>query len=359
MNPAGLAMIEAECLEQVKGKSVLPLVAEEYREAFRELTSAVFRGEPRSLEFKMTGLKGRPLWVYTHTVPLRDESGRIVFALATTIDITERKQAEDRLRGSEEKYRCLVESTDDSIYLVDREHKYLFMNKKHLTRLGFPEGDFLGCAYGDLHSPEETVEFQRQVDWVFETGKSRKYEHMSLRDKRYFIRTLSPVKEANGNTAAVTIISKDVSELKKMQEDLRTLSLTDDLTGAFNRRGFIALCEQQLKMARRVNKGAYLLYADVDDLKLINDTFGHNEGSSLLVETVRILKSTYRESDIVARIGGDEFVVFPVGNAEEHVAATVERLKKNIDAYNAKKLRRYDLSVSVGVTYQQKRLKHV
>jgi diguanylate cyclase (GGDEF)-like protein/PAS domain S-box-containing protein len=265
--------------------------------------------------------------------------------------ISELERAEDRLRKSEEKYRSLVDSTDDSIYLVDREHKYIFMNKRHIARLGRAEGDLIGRSYGDFHSPEETAEFNKKVDKVFESGKSIKYEHMSLRDKRYFLRTLSPVKEADGRATAVTIVSKDVTGLKKMEEELRTISLTDELTGVFNRRGFITLAEQQLRMAKRLKKGAFMLYADLDDLKLINDTYGHNEGSSVLVDVARTLKSTYRESDIVARIGGDEFVVFPVGTYNEHVNVITERLKKNIEDYNAKKLRKYEISISYGVTY--------
>ncbi len=101
MNRAGLDMIEADSLDQVKGKCVYPLVAKDYREAFKAMTRDVFRGESRTLEFHMIGLKGRPLWLYTHAVPLRNENEEIVFALATTIDITERKRAEMVLKKRE------------------------------------------------------------------------------------------------------------------------------------------------------------------------------------------------------------------------------------------------------------------
>ncbi|MEJ2323606.1 MAG: GGDEF domain-containing protein, partial [Nitrospirota bacterium] len=94
---------------------------------------------------------------------------------------------------------------------------------------------------------------------------------------------------------------------------MRSLSLTDELTGLSNRRGFFNLVDQLLKMAKRMNTVIYMLYADLDSLKSINDVYGHHEGDNILKDVAHILKTTYRESDIVARIGGDEFVVIPVG----------------------------------------------
>jgi PAS domain S-box-containing protein len=95
MNRIGLEMIQADSLDQVRGKCVYPLISEEYRAAFKSLTQDVFKGISGTLEFKMVGLKGRPLWLYTHAVPLCNEKGEIISSLAITIDITERKHAEN------------------------------------------------------------------------------------------------------------------------------------------------------------------------------------------------------------------------------------------------------------------------
>jgi diguanylate cyclase (GGDEF)-like protein len=132
-------------------------------------------------------------------------------------------------------------------------------------------------------------------------------------------------------------------------EHLRVTSITDELTGLANRRGFYALAEQQLKLSRRQRRGIYVLYADVDGLKRVNDTFGHLEGDRALVEVANILKGTYRESDIVARIAGDEFVVIPIGSTGDDIYAVVGRLKKNLDARNATTDRGYNLCLSLGV----------
>jgi diguanylate cyclase (GGDEF)-like protein len=92
--------------------------------------------------------------------------------------------------------------------------------------------------------------------------------------------------------------------------------LTDELTGLYNRRGFFVSAQQQLKLANRYNKGIFIFSADLDDLKIINDNFGHKTGDSALVETANILKKTFRESDIIARIGGDEFVILGMENPQ-------------------------------------------
>ncbi len=263
----------------------------------------------------------------------------------------ERKEIENALKLSEEKYRSLVESTDDSIYLVNRNYQYMFMNKRHLERLGLSEDDYIGQDYGGFHSTEETRDFMEKIDAVFRTGESSHHAHRSRRDERFFLRTLSPLMGADGTTQGVTIVSKDITERNEMEEELRMLSLTDELTGLYNRRGFLTLCEQQLKMASRAKQAVYMLYADVDGLKIINDSFGHKEGDYALINTARVLTDTFRESDIIARLGGDEFVLFPVGTTEEYIDLIVERFQKKLDEFNTKKKLRTVLSVSVGVTY--------
>jgi len=130
--------------------------------------------------------------------------------------IEELKRSEETLQVSEARYRSLVETTDDSIYLVDRNCEYLFMNTKHRTRLFIVfDAEYEGKAYSDFHSPEETKVFSEEVKEVVEEGKPLQHEHRSQRDGRDFLRTLSPVKGSNGDVVAVSIISKDITTLKK------------------------------------------------------------------------------------------------------------------------------------------------
>jgi diguanylate cyclase (GGDEF)-like protein len=142
--------------------------------------------------------------------------------------------------------------------------------------------------------------------------------------------------------------------LKRIQESekkYRSLSLIDELTGLYNRRGFLTMVEHYLKIVKRQKKGLFMLYADFDDLKKINDTWGHKEGDVALIETAKNLKETYRESDIIARISGDEFVVIPVGSAKDHVDTVMNRLLKTLDVYNSESSLRYKISLSIGIAF--------
>lgn len=130
---------------------------------------------------------------------------------------------------------------------------------------------------------------------------------------------------------------------------LQRLAMVDELTGLYNRRGFLSLAKQHLKLARRTQTGFWLIFLDVDRLKQINDTFGHNEGDLALVMTADILRKTFRESDIIARLGGDEFSVLTIQAAGDSVQSMIARLQKNLDHYNATSRVPYDLALSVGL----------
>lgn len=136
---------------------------------------------------------------------------------------------------------------------------------------------------------------------------------------------------------------------REMQEELFALSLMDDLTGLYNRRGFFALARQQLKVAHRMEKEMHLLFIDLDDLKQINDTLGHHEGDLALIGVAKVLKSTFRESDILARIGGDEFVVLTLETSKDSSHILISRLQSSVQNHNLDTDSLHKLSISVGV----------
>jgi diguanylate cyclase (GGDEF)-like protein len=138
-------------------------------------------------------------------------------------------------------------------------------------------------------------------------------------------------------------------ELEKANERLRNLSLTDELTGLNNRRGFAILAAGLLKFARRANHPICLLYIDMDSLKHVNNTFGHAEGDTALTHFARILTETFRDSDVIARLGGDEFAVLTIDATESGIAIIHARLQSNVDAYNLISVRGYALSFSLGI----------
>jgi two-component system cell cycle response regulator len=155
---------------------------------------------------------------------------------------------------------------------------------------------------------------------------------------------VKPVRAAD-LSPAIAIALRRFAQLQAMEN----LSLTDELTGLHNRRGFLMLAEQQLKLARRQGRKLALLFIDVDGLKRVNDTQGHPAGDQLLKATAEVLRKTFRESDVLARLGGDEYCVLVVEDAGGGVASGIQRLLERLEGYNASKGgQSAALSLSVG-----------
>jgi diguanylate cyclase (GGDEF)-like protein len=138
-------------------------------------------------------------------------------------------------------------------------------------------------------------------------------------------------------------------ERHRLREELRVVSLIDELTGLYNRRGFLTMAAQQVKLARRTGRPPLLLFADVDQLKGINDAWGHAEGDRALRRAAEALRATFRQSDILARIGGDEFAVLAWEPTEVGAEALARRLQEHLAASNTERGGPYRLSLSTGI----------
>ncbi len=149
---------------------------------------------------------------------------------------------------------------------------------------------------------------------------------------------------SNALRCAVSCAAKQIA----LDRELRSLALTDDLTGLHNRRSFVALATQQLKVTRRKGQELLLCFADVDNLKYINDSYGHSEGDLALLRTAQALQRTFRDSDILARMGGDEFAILALEASCRNQQPILRRLEQNLLDGNASEPR-YKLSVSIGV----------
>jgi len=136
----------------------------------------------------------------------------------------------------------------------------------------------------------------------------------------------------------------------RLQEKLRIMSTTDELTGLPNRRGFFTLAEQNLRSATRGKREAALLFIDMDDFKAINDTYGHQAGYTALINMAGIFRRSFRTSDIIARMGGDEFAILLVDAPRQNIKSILDRLQRNIEQFNSDKKNAYPLSISLGLT---------
>jgi len=144
-------------------------------------------------------------------------------------------------------------------------------------------------------------------------------------------------------------LAQEIQYRLRAEAEVRQLSLMDDLTGLYNRRGFFLLAEQQLKIARRAQMLCHLVFIDLDGLKKVNDELGHGVGDQLLIAAAQVLKQSFRDSDIVARLGGDEFVVF-IPACLDPMDAVSDRLQSQIQDFNESSHLPCALSMSVGIS---------
>jgi len=251
----------------------------------------------------------------------------------------------------QETYRLLVEESLVGVYMIQDE-RLLYANRRLGELFGYTREEMLA-----LPSVLDVIA-RSHKDTVRETMRKRlegeikeiEYTVRGVRkDGRLIHLDVRSVRAEHEGRPAVIGTMVDITSRKQFEDALRTLALVDELTSLYNRRGFVTLAERQLSLARRKKLPLVLIAADVDDLKGINDRFGHAAGDQALVAAANILKQTYREADIVARIGGDEFTVFPIEASSASVDMLVERLDGNLRRYNEGHQREFTLSMSTGV----------
>jgi diguanylate cyclase (GGDEF)-like protein len=143
-----------------------------------------------------------------------------------------------------------------------------------------------------------------------------------------------------------------INSQKRMAAEIIALSITDHLTGLYNRRGFMTLADQQIKLVGRTKKGVLLLlFVDLDKMKSINDTLGHKKGDKALIEVASILREVFRDSDIIARMGGDEFAVLGVAAQKRDIGTFESRLQQQVDIHNGYENREFTISLSAGIAW--------
>ncbi len=266
-------------------------------------------------------------------------------------DVTDRKQAENALRESEERYRGLVENASDVVFRTNETGHFTFVNPAVVRIFGYEAKELIGKHYSTLIRPdmiEETIKF---FGHQIEKGIQNTYLEYSIIRKdgqEVCLGQNTQLFSEDGHVIGFQAVARDITESKKKEAEIIFLSITDQLTGLYNRRGFLSLAEQNLKLAERNKIGIRLFFADLDGLKWINDTLGHEEGDKALIETAAVLKDTFRASDIMARLGGDEFAILTIGKNEDNFETINSRLQSLIDARNNQENRRYKLSISIG-----------
>lgn len=264
----------------------------------------------------------------------------------------ERRAAEHELAKRESRYRDLFDYSQSIISTHDLQGNLLSVNKAFTESLGYPCEEIVGKRYEEFVLEKYRSEYPRYLRRIVNDGEAKGLATMVDSDGRTVVWQYNNVLISEPGLEPYVLGSAiDVTALMKVQNQLERTSLTDELTGLYNRRGFLTLVEQQLRLERHVStaRGLTLMFADMDGLKKINDTYGHEAGSEALQTLARVVKSVVRSGDIVARFGGDEFVILSIGANDENTEMMADRIQRSLDEYNSRSEKPYEVACSIGV----------
>ena len=241
----------------------------------------------------------------------------------------------------------VLDSVPSLIWVLNRENKFTFVNKSCAAFLGIDAGNLIGKPLNGTFDPLEAKKLLKAAGEVF--GGGRKYRlEAKLEDQEHRLRwmdiVLTPVFNNQQEVCGVTFTASDVTKHKLNEEKLKYFSMHDQLTGLYNRLYF----EEEI---RRLNAERHypisIIVCDVDGLKFVNDVMGHGQGDELLKIAAKIIRKPFRSSDVVARVGGDEFAVILPSTGEDIVEKIATRLQKTVEKNN-KKRNNIPLSLSIG-----------
>jgi diguanylate cyclase (GGDEF)-like protein/PAS domain S-box-containing protein len=354
-NETRLALLESKQFGKSEFKPILP----------HEVTNRIeinFEGQKNIVSRKAINIEGWSIVLMTTTerIYIYKSAGVIItillcaFIIVPMIINYQTSRLAEKVRESEVRFRMLFQNITSGFALHEiilnnegqpSDYRFLEINPAFERLTGLKAKDLIGRTVLDV-MPNTEHHWIENYGRVAITGDPMHFDNYSGELGRFYeCMAYSP---RHGQFA---VIFTDVTDRKKMQDEILALSITDQLTGLNNRRGFLSLAEQQLKLADRNKNRMMLFFADLDLLKQINDTLGHEEGDRALIEAADVLKETFRVSDIIARLGGDEFAVLAINTDGVNSEVFPDRLQQLIEIRNNQVDRRYKLSISIGCSH--------
>lgn len=303
---------------------VFPKTGQPLRNCLQALEKKTEAGNEEEVEFGELTFRSR---AYT----VNDEQGAYLYSLHILEDVTEHRKAAKALAANEKKFRELVESLSDWVWEVDEQGRYTYCSSKVKDLLGYEPAELIGKSPFDLMTPAEAA---RVGDIFTKNIAARKplqcLENINLhKSGRPVVLETSgtPIFHADGRFMGYRGIDRDITARKRLEQELEYQAHTDVLTGLHNRRHFFELAEQELIRSKRYGKQLSLLMLDVDQFKIVNDTYGHHVGDLVLQKLSGICAQTLRGIDIAGRIGGEEFAILLPETTAENALEVAERLR--------------------------------
>jgi diguanylate cyclase len=295
--------------KELIGKNISDIFPQQEADIFfRHINDTINKNNLQTIEYSLTTPVGES-WFEARTVPLGKDN-----TLSLIIDITDRKHKDEYLYIEKEYFKTTLLSVGDGVISVDNKGNVLIINRasEHLT--GWKQSDAIGKPIDDvlnMYCESTKVKYINPVYNVIKKGESCKpNNHILLLSKDNIEKSVelgaSPIKDAKGNINGAVIVFRDITEKRNHLAEIEYISFHDKLTGLYNRRFFD---EEVRRLNKLRNLPLSIIIGDVNGLKKVNDSFGHIMGDEVLKATAKILKDTCRTDDIIARIGGDEFVI--------------------------------------------------
>ena len=275
---------------------------------------------------------GEVAYTLLSAVLVDDAHGRPLHVLAQMVDITERKHAEHALARAEADLKRAFDHAPIGMALVDLGGQITRVNRALTGITGYAESDLLARRLVDLVHPEDAGADREHARQLIE-GEIHEYEIdqrlLNAHGHTIWVSlSASLARDGDGRPLHLVIQVIDISTRKLVEQRLRRLADYDPLTQVHNRRRFSSDLEFQIRRCRRYGEQAALVVLDVDDLKVVNDTYGHRVGDGLLKTVAGVLRTRSRQADSVARLGGDEFGMLLIHVGPAQAAAVAEELKR-------------------------------
>jgi diguanylate cyclase (GGDEF)-like protein/PAS domain S-box-containing protein len=332
--------------EELLAMNFWEVIHPDFRELVKQRGRARQRGErvPTNYEVKLVTKNGDERWV-DFTLGVIEFEGKPA-VLGTGFDITERKQAEEALRESEERFRTLVESTFEGI-VISENGKILQANESFAAMFGYELPEVVGLSPSEMTTPESAELIMKNI----RSGNEKPYEITGVKKDgaTFDIEVIGRSCLYQGRNARVTAF-RDITEMKRAEETIKHLAYHDPLTDLPNRTLFEDRLTIALAQARRKKRMLAVMFLDLDHFKVVNDTVGHAEGDKLLRSVGERLTGLVREGDTVARVGGDEFALLSAEVA--HVDDAAEIAERVLEGFRRSWVLRgheFHVTTSVGI----------
>lgn len=250
---------------------------------------------------------------------------------------------------AQDEWQLTFDAVPDLIAIIDKDHRIKRINKSIADSLGIKPEDAIGKFCYQLVHRTTAPPFFCPHNKLLSDGEPHSSDFYEETLKKYLNVTVIPCFDSEKNLISSIHIARDISEQLRNEQLLKNLSITDELTGLYNRKGFMTLTKQMMNTSNRLSYRMLIFFMDLNGMKFINEIFGHLEGDHALRGAATILRNTFRETDVIARYGGDEFIVSAMLTGDADYNKIIERLDKKVNLFNAQISKIYKLSFSIGV----------